>query len=150
MTGEGHRGAELGRELSTAVVMFHEAVGARLGVSAGDQRALALLDRRGPMSAGELAEATGLTPGAITGMIDRLERAGLVRRETDPADRRRVRVSGTGDGARSEVFQGLAAAMEAVVSRYDEAEQRVIADYVGRVVEVLREQTRKLTATHTR
>jgi DNA-binding MarR family transcriptional regulator len=141
--GEDNRAAQFGRELSTAVVMFHEAVGAHLGVSAGDQRALALIGS-GPMSAGELAERTGLTPGAVTGMIDRLERAGLARRETDPADRRRVLVQATGSPWK--VFDELAAAMSALTDRYDDTEQRVIADWVTRTIEILNEQTRRLTA----
>jgi DNA-binding Lrp family transcriptional regulator len=134
---------QMGRELSTAVVMFHEAVGAYLGVSAGDQRALTLIGRDGPMSAGELAEKTGLTPGAVTGMIDRLERAGLARREHDAADRRRVLVTAT--GGRPDVFGGLAAAMATMTSRYSEAELQVIADYVTRTVDILRAETRKLS-----
>lgn len=141
---EDGRGAALGRELSTAVVMFHEAVSAYLGVSAGDQRALTLIDRDEPMSAGELAEKTGLTPGAVTGMIDRLERAGLARREHDPNDRRRVLVTAT--AGRPDVFGGLAAAMDELAKRYDDEELRVIADYLTRTVDILREQTRKLTA----
>lgn len=144
---EEHRAAQaarFGRELSTAVVMFHEAVGAHLGVSAGDQRALALIGSHGPLPAGELAERTGLTPGAVTGMIDRLERAGLARRETDPADRRRVLVQATGSPWK--VFDDLAAAMSELTDRYDENEQRVIADWVMRTTEILNEQTRRLTA----
>ncbi|MEY7972716.1 MarR family winged helix-turn-helix transcriptional regulator [Saccharomonospora xinjiangensis] len=139
------RNADLGRELSAAVVMFHEAVGARLGLRASDQRALALISRHGPITAGQLAEHTGLTPGAITGMIDRLERAGLASRNADPADRRRVLISSTGKGGDSAIFRDLAEAMNAVTSRYTESEQRLIADYVTRTISVLREQTRKLT-----
>ena len=137
-------GARLGRELSTAVVMFHEAVGAHLGVSAGDQRALTLIGRDGAVSAGELAEKTGLTPGAVTGMIDRLERAGLVRREHDPKDRRRVLVTATGH--QPDVFGDLAAAMNDLATRYSEAEMRVVADYLTRTIDIMREQTRRLSA----
>jgi DNA-binding MarR family transcriptional regulator len=138
------QGAALGRELSTAVVMFHEAVGAHLGVSAGDQRALTLIGREGPLSAGDLAEKTGLTPGAVTGMIDRLERAGLARREHDANDRRRVLVTAT--AGRPDVFGDLAAAMNEMAARYDEKELALIADYLTRTIDVLREQTRKLSA----
>ncbi|WP_433470725.1 MarR family winged helix-turn-helix transcriptional regulator [Saccharomonospora azurea] len=139
------RGADLGRELSAAVVMFHEAVGARLGLSASDQRALALIGRHGPLTAGKLAEHTGLTPGAITGMVDRLERAGFARREPDPSDRRRVLITSTGEGGETDVFRRLATAMQDVTRRYSESEQQVIADYLTRTIGVLREQTRKLT-----
>ncbi|NUT51813.1 MAG: MarR family transcriptional regulator [Saccharothrix sp.] len=136
-------GREFGRELSTAVVAFHEAVGARLGVTAVDQRALALIAGKGPLSAGELAKEINLTPGAVTGVADRLERAGLVRREPDPADRRRVVISAV-PGAFGRVFAGLSAAMDELSARYTPQEQRVIADWVVRTVAVLKEQTRLL------
>ncbi|MBB5805856.1 DNA-binding MarR family transcriptional regulator [Saccharothrix ecbatanensis] len=138
-------GRDLGRELSTAVVAFHEAVGAHLGVTAVDQRALALIGSKGPMSAGELAKEINLTPGAITGVADRLERAGLVRREPDPGDRRRVVISAI-PGAFGQVFAGLSAAMDDVVARYSPQEQQVIADWVTRTVDVVKEQTRLLSA----
>ncbi|MCT2586331.1 MarR family winged helix-turn-helix transcriptional regulator [Actinophytocola gossypii] len=140
-------GAELGRELSTAVVMFHEAVGAHLGVTAGDQRALGVLARHGAMSAGALAKEVGLTPGAVTGMVDRLTRAGLVRRDVDPADRRRVLLTvADGAGASAEIFGSLATEMTAMISRYTTEEREVIADYLTRTVEILRDQTRRISA----
>ena len=61
-----------------------------VGVSPTDLGALCLLLLHGPAPAGRLAELTGLTTGAVTGMVDRLERGGFVRREVDPADRRKV------------------------------------------------------------
>ncbi|MGH2460296.1 MAG: MarR family winged helix-turn-helix transcriptional regulator, partial [Chloroflexota bacterium] len=75
----------LGRELSTAVVLFHEAIAERLGMSATEWKCLDVLGRAGPITARELAEQTGLTTGAITGLVDRLERAGYVRRVPNPA-----------------------------------------------------------------
>jgi MarR family protein len=139
------RSAAVGRELSTAVVMFHEAVGQRLGVSAGDQRALTLL-RGGPLSAGALAKEIGLTPGAVTGMVDRLEAAGLVRREVDPDDRRRVVVTAVDTGGGHDgLFGGLSAAMGTMMSRYSPAELKVIGDFVDRTIGVLKEQTAKLS-----
>src|SRR5512135_715204 len=61
-----------------------------MGIGRTDSLCLDLLEHRGQMSAGELARASGLTSGAITGVIDRLERAGMAQRVADPADRRRV------------------------------------------------------------
>ncbi|WP_372666183.1 MarR family winged helix-turn-helix transcriptional regulator [Amycolatopsis kentuckyensis] len=136
-------GREAGRELSTAVVAFHEAVGARLGVTAVDQRALAVLAGAGSMSAGELAKEIGLTPGAVTGVVDRLERAGLARRAPDPGDRRRLVITAV-PKAFGEVFAGLDRAMAKVTDGYSPAEQAVIADWVARTIDVLREQTRLL------
>ncbi|GLY38079.1 MarR family transcriptional regulator [Amycolatopsis sp. NBRC 101858] len=136
-------GRDAGRELSTAVVAFHEAVGARLGVTAVDQRALAVIAGAGSVSA-DLAKEIGLTPGAVTGLVDRLERAGLAHRAPDPADRRRLVITAA-PGAFGKVFAGLDEAMAKLTARYSPAEQAVIADWVAGTVDVLREQTRRLT-----
>src|SRR5690606_41380764 len=83
--------AELvGSRLSTATVLFHAAVADRLGLGPTDMKCYSILRQEGPLTAGELAERTALTTGAITGVIDRLERANLIRRARDPHDRRRV------------------------------------------------------------
>lgn len=66
-----------------------------LGVNRTDSRCLDILDEHGRMSAGDLAEASRLTTGAITAVIDRLEKAGYARRVPDPSDRRRVLVEPT-------------------------------------------------------
>lgn len=81
---------ELGRELSARTLMFHAAIAERVGLSATEHKALDLLSRSGSLTAGQLAEVTGLTTGAITGLIDRLEKVGFVRRERDSSDRRKV------------------------------------------------------------
>src|SRR5262245_50684841 len=78
------------RKLSTATVLLHQAVADRLGLNVTDHKCAELLARTGPVPAGELARLTGLTTGAVTGVIDRLEAAGFVRRAKDPADRRKV------------------------------------------------------------
>ena len=65
--------------------MFHQAIADRLGLNVTDHKCIDLLLMKGPLTAGELAGMTGLTTGAITAVIDRLEKAGFVRREDDPA-----------------------------------------------------------------
>ena len=67
----------------------------RLGISPTDLRCLDIVQGRGGLTAGELASAAGLTTGAVTGVVDRLERAGLARRARDEADRRKVNVEVT-------------------------------------------------------
>src|SRR4030081_192565 len=69
-----------------------EASGRLLGINRTDGHCMDLLDERGQMTAGHLAEATGLTTGAITAVLDRLEKLGYVHRIRDTADRRRVLV----------------------------------------------------------
>lgn len=80
----------------SAVDRLDEAVAELMGVGRTDSRALDLLHRLGPMSAGALGQEAGLTSGAVTALIDRLERAGYVHRKPDPDDRRRVLVEVTG------------------------------------------------------
>src|SRR2546427_828436 len=82
---------EAARRQSTATVLFHAAVAERLGLSATDHKYADLIARQGPMTAGELADRAGLTTGAITGVLDRLEQAGGRRRcsNRSPAPRPR-------------------------------------------------------------
>ena len=80
------------RRSSAAGVLHGQAVARRVGVNSSDLECLDLILMSGPSTAGEIARHTGLTSGAVTGLIDRLERLGLVERTADPADRRKVLV----------------------------------------------------------
>jgi DNA-binding MarR family transcriptional regulator len=81
------------RKSSGLGVIFGQTVANRVGVASSDLECLDFLNIEGRVTAGRLAELTGLTTGAITGVIDRMEKAGLVRRERDPDDRRKVYVA---------------------------------------------------------
>jgi DNA-binding MarR family transcriptional regulator len=78
------------RRSSALGVIFGQTVASRVGISSSDLECLDFLNLEGRVTAGRLAELTGLTTGAITGVVDRLEKAGLVRRERDDNDRRKV------------------------------------------------------------
>ncbi len=78
------------RRLSDGVNLYESAVAERLGMHPTDLHFLGLVQLYGPTTAGHLAELGALTTGAVTGVLDRLEQAGYVRREPDPDDRRRV------------------------------------------------------------
>jgi DNA-binding MarR family transcriptional regulator len=80
------------RRSHNATDRFDQAVADALGLNRTDMRALDVIEREGPVPAGRLAEATGLTSGAITTVLDRIERAGYARRVSDASDRRRVLV----------------------------------------------------------
>ncbi len=77
------------RRQSTAAVLFHHAVAESLGIGPTDHKCFDLLRERGPMIGRELADLTGLTSGAITGIAARLEEAGFIRREAHPDDQRK-------------------------------------------------------------
>src|SRR4051794_32053548 len=91
------------RVFANQTVLYTQAVADQLGLNLTDLSCTGILSAEGPITAGRLAELTGLTTGAITGVIDRLERAGYVRRESDPNDRRRVVVTLVGEKVAAEV-----------------------------------------------
>lgn len=97
-TPKGRLEAELIEEIrgnQTAVHQMDEAAHRALGINATDGRCLDIVDRRGTISAGQLASEAGLTTGAVTAVLDRLEKRELVRRVADPDDRRRTLVEVT-------------------------------------------------------
>ncbi|MFB7373842.1 MarR family winged helix-turn-helix transcriptional regulator [Streptomyces sp. NPDC056222] len=79
-----------GRDSSAASVAFHTAVAAKQDLGPTETKTLDLLQRHGALTAKELAEHSGLAPASVTGLVDRLERKGFVRRVKHPTDRRRV------------------------------------------------------------
>ncbi|MFI9805290.1 MarR family winged helix-turn-helix transcriptional regulator [Streptomyces sp. NPDC052301] len=83
---------EVVRAHSAVTVMFHAAVAARQGLNATEEKTLDHLQRQGPLTAKDLAELTGLAPASVTGLLDRLENKGFVRRVKHPTDKRRVLV----------------------------------------------------------
>ena len=128
-----HENKELFEELSQAIqwagtltVIHTNAVAHRIGISATEFEAMDLITRFQPITAGKLAEYCGLTTGAITGMVDRLERQGFVRRERDPDDRRRVFILPIENKERSRkvraLYRPIAKGFEEYVEKYSEDE----------------------------
>jgi DNA-binding MarR family transcriptional regulator len=138
----------LHRDLATAMVSFHEAVARRLGMTAAERKCAGLLAERGRMTPGELAQETGLTTGAITGIVDRLVKAGFATRIANPADRRSVIV----EARRVDelmamirpIFGSLTAAMDRLDAGYSEAERALIQRHLADTIAILRDETAKL------
>jgi DNA-binding MarR family transcriptional regulator len=113
---------------------FDNLAAERLGVNRTDLHCLNTIENAGGLTAGELARETGLTTGAVTGVIDRLERAGYARRVPDPEDRRRVKVEVTPKfySRADRIWGPLAADWERSLSA------RFTAEQLERVIEFLR------------
>lgn len=110
-----------------------------MGINRTDARCMDILDQHGIMSAGDLAEASRLTSGAITAVIDRLEQAGLARRVRDPADRRRVLVEPTTEAyeiAYELMVEPMRKLYLPVAEGYSEDELRLILDFTRRGREI--------------
>ncbi len=127
-------------------VLFGQAVAERLGINQSDMETLDLLRWTGPVTAGRLAELTGLTTGAVTRMIDRLERDDYVRREPDPADRRRVIVNLVPEAVErvAPLYASLQRAMSALYQRYSDAELATLLDHFSRIYAVMLEETARM------
>jgi DNA-binding MarR family transcriptional regulator len=137
-----------GRELSAYTVMFHTAIAEHMGLGTTDHKVFDFVLRTGPATAGQLADITGLTTGAITGVIDRLEAAGYVKREKDATDRRKVLVhsslSATRERQLAKLFDSLARGVSTLASSYNDKELATILDFSTRSQALLREETAKL------
>ena len=129
------------RKTSSLMQLLGQAAADRIGLNATDLNCLNILSFSGEMTAGELARATGLTTASITGVADRLEEAGYVRRERDPKDRRRVVIRLVLERALHDVapvFLPLVLGWQAVVTRYSDDELRLIVEFYGQMEEVIR------------
>ena len=122
------------RRSSAAGVLHGQTIARRMGVSSTDLECLDLILMNGPSTAGEIARHTGLTSGAVTGLIDRLERQELVERIADPSDRRKVRVQVRHDriGPIAALYAPLEKAMQALLSGYSREELKVLLDFAER------------------
>jgi len=134
------------REYSVGTVLFHQTVGQLLGVNVTDMKCLDIITLKGSASPTELAEHTGLSTGATTAMLDRLENAGLVVRRPHPTDRRGTIVVLSKEAIRKlpAMFASLAKAMDALVSTYSERELKVLDDFFAKVSVLWKEEREKL------
>ncbi len=121
---------------------FDERLAKKLKLSRTDMRCLDLIGRLGPMTAGRLAEESGLTTGAVTFILDRLEESGMVARRRDTEDRRRIWVEIVPAARqRLEVLQRpVAEEMRQVAQRFKADELTVVRDFMRQAKEVFQRQ----------
>ncbi|WP_283136595.1 MarR family winged helix-turn-helix transcriptional regulator [Rhizohabitans arisaemae] len=137
------------QELQDATDLLDELAARRLGVNRTDLRCISRLCAKGPQTAGELATAAGLTKGATTTAIDRLEQAGLARRARDTADRRRVLVHLTDEAEQAveEIWGPIVADAQAELERFGLAELEVVEAFLTRALGVQTRHTERLRGT---
>ena len=142
---------ELARELRQFTGLgasFFRAAASRIGMTVTDMQVIDILDLTGPTTAGQLADLTGLTTGAITGMLNRLEEAGLVRRERDESDARRVIVRlAPGKEEMHEIgsiFASFGKAWDNLASHYDEEQLAFLLEFLHRSNAISRQELVRL------
>lgn len=143
--------SRVGREHSDATVLFHSALADEIGLHPTDYKALGVVDRLGPMSAGELGRHTGLAAASVTNLIDRLEARAFLRREPDPTDRRRVLLyADVSELSGNEFFASWQRAAARMWERYTDTELAVILDFLGDTAERLRTRTEAIATSGAR
>lgn len=135
-----------GRKMSMVTIIFHQTIAEKAGLSGADHKYLDLMLQEGAMTAGRLAERTGLTTGAVTGIIDRLEKKGLVKRKSDPADRRKVLVEPRVEKAMKlfgPLFQSLQADITSTYDDFAVQDLEIILRYLLKTIEFFERQNSK-------
>jgi DNA-binding MarR family transcriptional regulator len=134
------------RRSSAQGVLFGQTVANRVGLSNSDMECLDFVILEGRVTAGRLAEVTGLTTGAITGVVDRLEQAGLVRRERDDDDRRKVFIAAVPESTAKigKFYVHLQRAMLKVWDTYSDAELRLLLRFATQGYETMLAATEEL------
>jgi DNA-binding MarR family transcriptional regulator len=135
-------------EMSTETILFHQALADVLGLHITDHKCMHFIHRYGAIPAGRLAELTGLTTAAVTGIIDRLEEAGYVRRANDPKDRRRTIVEPIRNNKLErkleKIFTPFHERMHKLLSSYSDSELALLLDLLTKSIELTREESKKL------
>lgn len=136
----------LGEQSATETALFQQRAAAHYGLGVSEMKALGVLLREGRATAGRLADELNLTSGAVTGVIDRLARRGLVRRAADPVDRRRVLVEPdrAALAAGENVYLPIGRAFDELHAGYRTDQLEFLAGYLERSVAITRAESARL------
>jgi DNA-binding MarR family transcriptional regulator len=143
---------DLGRVMSTQTVFLHQALAQGVGLNATDTKCLDLILRGedGRVTAGQLADSTGLTTGAITHILDRLEKRGFIERVRDTEDRRKVFIRARPESLKPLVprYEAMGRAYMELTEQYSDDELRLIRDYLEKTSEISQRELKKVIAAN--
>lgn len=128
-------------------IQMHEAVAEKAGFSGADHRYLGFLIEKGQMTAGELSNLTGLTTGAVTGLIDRFEKKKLVKRRFDKDDRRKVIIEPNTKNIMAlfePLYKDFRSRSEKLTAAFPDKEIEIIRIYLTKAIDIMTETTSKL------
>ncbi|MGN6567497.1 MAG: MarR family winged helix-turn-helix transcriptional regulator [Flavipsychrobacter sp.] len=140
---------KLSQHYAYSSIQMHEAVGRKAGLSGTDHKYLGFLLRDGAMTAGELANLTGLTTGAVTGLIDRFEDKNLVKRRFAENDRRKVIIEPNTKKIMAllePLYKEFRSKSEKLMTSFSEKEMKIIENYFSKAIEIMDETTNKLNS----
>ncbi|WP_221393735.1 MarR family winged helix-turn-helix transcriptional regulator [Dyadobacter sp. NIV53] len=128
-------------------IQMHEAVARKVGLSGTDHKYLGFLIEKGQMTAGELSVLTGLTTGAVTGLIDRFEKKSLVKRQFAADDRRKVFIIPNTENIMAllaPLYKEFRSKSEELIASFSDEESMVIEIYFAKAIQIMNEETDKL------
>jgi DNA-binding MarR family transcriptional regulator len=135
------------RDLNVQMSLYNRRVGARADLKDVELDCLDLIVRHGPLTPSALARRSGLHPATLTGILDRLEKGGWIRRERDPGDRRAVMLHDTKTRS-AELFghyAGMNGRLDTLADGYDTAQLELLAEFIERVTAAGEDATEELT-----
>jgi DNA-binding MarR family transcriptional regulator len=130
-------------------LQMHEAVSRKAGLSGTDHKYLGFLIERGQMTAGELSNLTGLTTGAVTGLIDRFEKKNLVKRRFAEDDRRKVIIEPNTENIMAlfvPLYEEFRNESEELIASFSNEEIEIIETYLLKAIEIMNETINKLNS----
>jgi DNA-binding MarR family transcriptional regulator len=138
---------KLSQLYSYTSIQMHETVARKAGLSGTDHKYLGFLIQKGQMTAGELSNLTGLTTGAVTGLIDRFEKKKLVKRQFAEGDRRKVIIepnTSTIMALLEPLYKEFRSESEKLTASFSNEEIKIIETYFSKAIEIMNETTNKL------
>ena len=139
----------LSQQYAYTSIQMHETIGRKAGFSGTDHKYLGFLLQKGRMTAGELANLTGLTTGAVTGLIDRFEKKKLVKRQFDEDDRRKVFIVPDTEKIMAllePLYKEFRNNSEKLIASFPEKELKILEAYFSKAIEIMDETTNKLNS----
>lgn len=137
------------QKFAYASLMMHEAIARKAGFAGTDHKYLGFFLQKGSLTAGELSALSGLTTGAVTGLIDRFEKKGLVKRTPDKNDRRKVIVIPDTEkimALMKPLYQAFQKGSEELIAAFSEKEMQVIETYLLKAIELAEKTTKRMEA----
>lgn len=138
---------KLSQYYAYTTIQMHEAIGRKAGLSGTDHKYLGFLIEKGQMTAGELSYLTGLTTGAVTGLIDRFEKKSLVKRQFAEDDRRKVMIKPNTENIMAlfvPLYKEFRNRSEKFIASFSDQEIQIIETYFLKATEIMDDITNKL------
>ena len=138
---------KLSQQYAYSSIQMHEAIARKAGLSGTDHKYLGFLIEKGQMTAGELSNLTGLTTGAVTGLIDRFEKKKLVKRQFAKDDRRKVFIEPNTENIMAlfvPLYKEFRARSEKLIASFSNKESKIIETYFLKAIEIMDDTTSKL------